>query len=269
MKRKKLKKTGRRKTLIVWITSGAIGGLLACFLFFGSAYLPRDFVDACSFASLTKKCSLCLNDVVVFGRYRSTSEDVLAAVAIKKGESIFSCDIRSIRSRLMYLTWVADATVRRSICGELYIYLTEREPIAVYHNGTRLFLVDRLGTLIDAEIDPCFRGLPVLYGKNAEKFAFEILEKIQPYKSVRVNIATMSLIKERRWNLKLVNGVIVKLPAQNIAQALNMLSKLVNGGHISSGDIVSVDLRSDRRIFLQLSDAGKAYRLKLQKSKSV
>jgi cell division protein FtsQ len=267
MKRKK-QKLGRRKTRLVCI-SGVVGGVLACVLYFGRAHVPRGLIETWSLISLSQKCGLCLNDVVVFGRSRSASEDVLAAVASKKGDSILSCDVRNIRSRLMCLTWIADATVRRSICGELYIYITEREPIAVYNNGTRLFLVDRCGTLIDADIDPCFRGLPVLHGKNAEKFAFKILEKVQPYKSVRANIAAMSLVKERRWNLTLVNGIKVKLPAQNIEQALQTLSRLVDGGHISSGDIISVDLRSDRQVFLQLSGAGKAYHLKLQKSKSV
>lgn len=268
MKRKKQKST-KRTPLVVCVVSGLFGALIACALYFGSAYVPGASINIWSIDSIARKCGLCLNDVIVFGRCRSDVDAVLAAISRPKGESIFSCDVKGIRDRLMNLTWVADVSVRRSICGELYIHLTEREPIAVYDSGSKLFLVDRHGTLIDTAIDPCFRGLPVLYGHRAEQFAVELLEKLQQYKSVRANTTAMSLIKGRRWDLKLVNRVKIKLPAQNVDKALQTLERLIDEGHISSGDIVSVDLRSDKRFFLQLSDAGRAYYLKRRKSKSV
>lgn len=207
-----------------------------------------------------------LKDIVVYGRCRSTPEEVLAATGIKADQSIFLCDIKDIRSRVMKLTWVADATVRRSICGELYVHITEREPIAVYNDGAKFFLVDKTGVLIDTKIDPCFRNLPVLYGKNAENAAVEMLKKLQSYKSVRSNISAMSFIWERRWDLRLNNGILVKLPAENVDIALKMLTKFIDHGQTSSGDILTIDLRSSGRAFLQLSPAGKAYYNKRSKA---
>ena len=59
---------------------------------------------------------------------------------------------------------------------------------------------------------------------------------------------------ERRWNLKLKNGVDVRLPEADVARALDTLAELDRDKHLISRDITAIDLRLPDRVSVHLSD---------------
>ena len=63
------------------------------------------------------------------------------------------------------------------------------------------------------------------------------------------------LVAERRWNLRLKNGLDVRLPETNVAQALERLVALDREKKLLSRDITAVDLRLPDRVTVRLSDA--------------
>ncbi|MDR1907474.1 MAG: cell division protein FtsQ/DivIB [Holosporales bacterium] len=266
---RKKKSKAKSRTFVIYAFTSSVGVALAFAVYFWWSNISREFASVLQPHAIAAKCGFVMKDVVVFGRFRTNSDDVLAAVGVTAGQSIFLCNLKEIQQRLLKLAWVREASVRRSISGELYIFITEREPIAIYHSGQKFYLVDKNGSLMDTRIEPCFRGLPILSGANAEKAACGILQKLHAYKLVRANISAMQLVQERRWNLKLNNGVEVKLPAQNVDRALRVLEKLIRDGQASSGDIRVIDLRFGSKLILKYSDSGKAYLNALKKTKSV
>jgi cell division protein FtsQ len=62
-------------------------------------------------------------------------------------------------------------------------------------------------------------------------------------------------VAERRWNLKLKNGVDVRLPETNLEGALATLARLDREKNLLSRDITAVDLRLADRLTVRLSDA--------------
>jgi cell division protein FtsQ len=62
-------------------------------------------------------------------------------------------------------------------------------------------------------------------------------------------------VAERRWNLRLNNGLDVRLPEAGVEQALERLVALDHDKKLLSRDIVSVDLRLPDRVTVRLSDA--------------
>ena len=62
-------------------------------------------------------------------------------------------------------------------------------------------------------------------------------------------------VAERRWNLRLKNGIDVRLPETNVEQALDRLVALDREKKLLSRDIVAVDLRLTDRVTVRLSDA--------------
>ncbi|MDR0625130.1 MAG: cell division protein FtsQ/DivIB [Holosporales bacterium] len=258
------------------------------------------------FLELTQKAGFQLMDVTVFGRHRTTKQEILKAMQVQFGESIFKYDVAKIHEQLKNLVWVKDVRVHRSLCGRIYVYIIEKVPIAIYHQtnladgatntekvrhdvkppsakaadkqgradkgkqgradkgkqdslAKSFFLVDEDGELINSEILPCFRGLPVLSGQNAAKNASAILEKFKLFPNVRAELTAMAFIQERRWNIKLNNSVEVKLPEQDVEEALKVLSVLMRHGQLSSGDIVYIDLRIPGKVVLGLSKTGKNF----------
>jgi cell division protein FtsQ len=233
----------------------------ACFAFLSSDDNSQKVLGVLRQAmySSTQKVGFTLKDVTVLGRYRSQQSDILNAIDVRAGNPIFEYDVRSMRDKLEQLAWVKTAKVHRNLCGRIHIYITERHPIAVYHDQNKFVLVDQDGELINAPIDACFRGLPVLSGKNACAEAPAVLQHIDKFKSIRSRLVAMAFIQERRWDIKLNNSVEVKLPDHDIEEALKVLSVLIEEGKVLSGDITKVDLRIDGKAIFMLSKSGQEY----------
>jgi len=66
-------------------------------------------------------------------------------------------------------------------------------------------------------------------------------------------------VGERRWNLRLKDGLDIRLPENEVGNALAMLSTLDKEDRLFSRDIVAIDMRLPDRLTVQLSeDAAKA-----------
>jgi cell division protein FtsQ len=63
------------------------------------------------------------------------------------------------------------------------------------------------------------------------------------------------LVGERRWNLRLNNGIDVKLPETGVADALDQLAALDRDKQLLSRDITIVDLRLPDRVVVRLTEA--------------
>ena len=71
----------------------------------------------------------------------------------------------------------------------------------------------------------------------------------------------------RRWNLRLKNGVDVRLPEADVAKALDQLTALDRDKKLLSKDVTMVDLRFDDRVTVRLSDAAATAREEALKAK--
>ena len=77
------------------------------------------------------------------------------------------------------------------------------------------------------------------------------------------------LVAERRWNLRLKNGIDIRLPEIEPERALEMLAALDRDKKLLSRDIAVVDLRFPDRVTARLSDAAAAARAEAMKDKKV
>jgi cell division protein FtsQ len=75
------------------------------------------------------------------------------------------------------------------------------------------------------------------------------------------------MVADRRWNLRLKNGIDVRLPETNVEQALDRLVALDREKKILSRDILAIDLRLPDRVTVRLSDAAAAAREEALKDK--
>ena len=74
-------------------------------------------------------------------------------------------------------------------------------------------------------------------------------------------------VGERRWNLRLKDGLDIRLPENDVGNALAALSKLDQEDKLFSRDIVAVDMRLPDRLVVQLSDDAAKARDDLLKDK--
>ncbi len=84
---------------------------------------------------------------VVGSRFLSEGE-VRELLGPAVGENILALDISSLKARLRSSSWVADATISRTLPDTLKVEIRERVPVALAE-ADRLYLMDAEGVLID------------------------------------------------------------------------------------------------------------------------
>ena len=176
--------------------------------------------------------------------------------------------VASLRERLKANPWIAEATVLKLYPGRLQIDIVERTAFALWQQGGRFSVIADDGTVLEPYVAQRFLSLPLVVGKGAEARARDFLALLARYPQVKAVTKAAIFIGERRWNLRLKDGLDIRLPETDVANALAALSRLDREDHLFSRDIVAIDMRLPDRLTVQLSeDAAKAREEQFRKPK--
>jgi cell division protein FtsQ len=182
-------------------------------------------------------------------------EEILTTAGVTGHASLLFLDADAARTRLMANPWIADAAVFKLYPDRLQITITERQAFALWQQDGRVSVIATDGTVLEPFVEDRYRGLPLVVGKGAERQAKDFLAIVERYPDIRSTLRASILIAERRWNLRLTNGIDVRLQENNVEQALERLVTLDRDKKLLSRDIVAVDLRLPDRVTVRLSDA--------------
>jgi cell division protein FtsQ len=221
----------------------------------------QDFITAVSDArnALANSAGFRITSVVINGRKQLTQDEILAIGGVSGRSSLLFLDADAVRDKLKANPWIADATVLKLYPGQLMIELTERKAFALWQEAGRLSVIADDGAVLEPYVSRRFLSLPLVVGKGADTQARDFLALLARYPQVNSVTKAAVYVGERRWNLRLKDGLDIRLPEQDVGNALAMLSKLDKEERLFSRDIVAVDMRLPDRLVVQLSeDAGKA-----------
>lgn len=200
-----------------------------------------------------------ISAVNISGRQQLTQDEILALGGVTGRSSLVFLDATTVRDRLKRNPWIADATVLKFYPGRLQIDITERSAFAVWQQDGRLSVIADDGAVLEAFVARRFAGLPLVVGKGANSRAKDFLALLSRYPQIRAATKAAVLVGERRWNLRLKDGLDVRLPENNAELALATLSRLDRDDRILARDIEGVDLRRADRVTVRLSqDAARA-----------
>ena len=198
-------------------------------------------------------------EVTINGRKQLTQDEILAIGGVTGRSSLLFLDAATVRDKLKSNSWIADANVLKLYPNRLQIDVTERKAFAVWQQDGRLSVIADDGATLESYIARRFIGLPLVVGKGAETHAKDFLALLDRYPQVRGVTKAAIYVGERRWNLRLKDGLDIRLPENDVGNALALLGKLDSETKLFSRDIVAVDLRLPDRVTVRLSeDAGKA-----------
>ncbi len=188
--------------------------------------------------------------VIINGRKQLTQDEVLASGGVNGRSSLLFLDAATVRDKLKANPWIADATVLKLYPGQLQIDIVERSAFALWQQDGRLSVT-----------------LPLVVGKGAETRAREFLVLLARYPQVNSVTKAAILVGERRWNLRLKDALDIRLPENDVGNALASLSKLDKEEKLFSRDIVAIDMRLPDRLIVQLSEEAAKAREELFKDK--
>jgi len=218
--------------------------------------------------SIANSVGFQITSISLSGEKQLTREEILGIAGITGRSSLLFLNADDARNRLKANPWIADATILKLFPDRLHISVTERRAFALWQKDGRVQVVSRDGTVVEPFVAPHVAHLPLVVGKGANEKAADFLTVMDNYPALRDQVRAYILVADRRWNLKLKNGIDVRLPEADPATAIESLIALDKDRRLLSRDITAVDLRISDRVTVRLSDAAAAARAEALKSKT-
>jgi len=224
------------------------------------------FTDTREWAA--RASGLRVGTIALTGNHHVSREEVLASAGITGATSLVFLAVEEARARLKRNPWIADATLLKLYPRELQITIKEREPFALWQKQGHVTVIADDGTVLEPYVPPQLLRLPLVVGDGAGSKAKELLGLLDRYPSLRDFVYASILVGERRWNLRLKNGIEVLLPEVAAGAALDKLVALDAEKNLITRDLVLIDLRLPDRVTVRLSDAAAQARMDGLKDKT-
>jgi cell division protein FtsQ len=245
------------KTMMAMAASGSVIVLLLALLVTG--VLGRAFQGAKLAAdTVVNDAGFTIRNIHINGGQRTPAATIAAALDLRKDQSIFAADLTAARARLMALDWIASAEVVRRYPDSIHVAIVEKRPFALWQvppdaaGNAPIAVVERNGAVITTRGVEQFARLPKLVGAGAPAASSELIDAVQSHRAVSARIAYYELVSQRRWNLILNDGVVVKLPEQNWNKEIDALEHLIIDRGVLERDVAEIDLRSASHYFFLL-----------------
>jgi cell division protein FtsQ len=214
-----------------------------------AAAVNQAFVDSAAGLGFT------VERVLADGRQETTSGDVLAALNVRIGEPILGVDLVAARERLLALPWVESATIERELPDTLHVRIEESTPLALWQNQGKVLLVSRSGKIIEDRRVARFPGLLLVVGPDAPTKAAQLMDMLATQPQLRQRVTAAVRVGGRRWNLRLDNGIDVKLPEENSQAAWTELARLEQAYGLLARDLTVIDLRLPDKLVVRVAPA--------------
>ncbi|HET8729003.1 MAG TPA: cell division protein FtsQ/DivIB [Alphaproteobacteria bacterium] len=241
------------------IRLGLPGAAAAAVLMFGvwafvSGWAERTATEVGDgFIRMTVDAGFSLQEVLVTGRSQTDKAELLAALGVGRGDPILRFDPKAAQGSILALPWIKTATVERRLPDTIFIRLEERRPMALWQNDRRLKVIDQDGQVLTEEGLSAYADLPMIVGPDAPEHAPEFLALLAGNPTIAERVEAAVRVGGRRWDLKLENGVDIRLPEDGVEAALTQLSDMAAVSALFERDIIAIDLRITDRLVIQTS----------------
>lgn len=217
--------------------------------------------------SVTARTGFAMSRVQVVGNRETSEIDVIQSVGLDGWTSLIGFDASAARDRVAGLPWVQSVAVQKIYPDTLEVRLVEKKPFAIWQHGSELTIIEKDGSVIAPLASGRHASLPVVIGMGAAEKGAEVVRRVAAHPGLAAQVTAYSLVAERRWNLRLRNGVVVKLPERGVDAALAELVAMDRAEQLFSRDVVAVDMRLADRIFVRLSHEAAEQRADVLKKK--
>jgi cell division protein FtsQ len=198
-----------------------------------------------------------VREILVSGRQETDPGALLEALRLQRGAPILAFDPEAARTRLEELPWVRRAAVARRLPDTVFLMVEERTPFALWQREGRFAVIDREGVVILDDNAGRFARLPLVVGDDAPAHAAALLDLLAGQPELEARVAAAVRVGRRRWNLRLDNGIDVRLPEEQPAQALARLAEYARSNGLLEREVEVLDFRMPDRLVVKRADGPK------------
>jgi cell division protein FtsQ len=193
-------------------------------------------------------------DITIAGLSHHDPEVLLGAIGVAPGGSLIGFDATVARRILENLDWIESAKVQRRFPNQLDIAVREREPFAVWQRGQSYYVIDKSGAAMSGLAASQLVKLPLITGEGANVAAAELINQLEAYPDLMLQVKAAARVGGRRWTLYLDSGVTVLLPERNWIAAIAEVNTLNTSQQILAKGIKSLDMRLEGRVTVEVAE---------------
>lgn len=198
-----------------------------------------------------------LDDITLEGREKTSKDDVLHVIGLKRGDNILEIDLKAVCEKVKTLPWVKEASVsRRYFPNVIHISIREKKVKSIWQYQNEFYPIDEDGKIIETEY-VLQKNILQIVGQGAPEHINSLLKIIENDKELFARVKVANFISERRWNLifdDVLNGITVKLPEDDVADAWKKLVKLDKTRGILKRKLTFIDLRLKNKVIVKISN---------------
>jgi cell division protein FtsQ len=192
-----------------------------------------------------------LKNVYLEGHHYVNNEEIIKTLSmfINIGEPILNISLNKIKNKLETIDWIENVIIERRLPSTLFIKIIEKKPSAIWQYKGKLYLIDQNGKTITTNKVNDFEYLVLLVGQEAPLHFNHLLSWIRGDEKLFQKIAVVTRVGQRRWNIKLDNGIEIKLPEKGEKEAWQWFGNLYHKNKLDS-EIKVIDLRIPGKIYI-------------------
>ena len=198
-----------------------------------------------------------LDDVTLEGRNKTSKDDVLRVIGLKRGDNILEIDLNAVCEKVKTLPWVRDASVsRRYFPNIIHISIREKKVKSIWQYKNEFYPIDEDGKIIETEY-VLQKNILQIVGEDAPEHINALLKIIEKDKDLFSRVKVANFISKRRWNLTfddVLSGITVKLPEDDVEEAWKKLVKLDKTRGILKRKLTFIDLRLKNKVIVKISN---------------
>jgi cell division protein FtsQ len=198
--------------------------------------------------ALQDAAGLKLAKVIVQGAHYLTEDQVMKAVALPLGQSMFKLDLEEAGQKVRKLEWVDRVFVERRLPSSILISVRERKPAALLDNGS-LYGVDKEGRLLRPSAALLNEDLPLISGV---RFPLEAVGTTQVAETVRPALEFFTFMEKK-------DPVTARDVSEvNLSEPDSLKVTFINGTQATFNRVVSdKELKRMARVLSDLNEKGK------------
>lgn len=200
----------------------------------------------------TVEAGFTIKEIDIEGVKETIPEAVSALKAKWTGKPSLALPLADIENAFENLAWIKEAQVIRVWPDRLRVIVTEYEPVVIWQDGETLRLIDDQAHVIINDKLAGFEDLLIVSGRNAQTHAGALVEVLEAFPDIYGALRGAVFQGERRWDLLLESGAVIKCPEENLREALARLQKIHENKSLLHQPLIEVDLRHPERVIVRV-----------------
>ena len=190
-----------------------------------------------------------IKNILISGTHNLSQDYLINIINTQNHINILNVNLHTIYNKIIQNSWVEETYVERILPDTIKIKVLEKKPIAIWqnHKGNKLITIN--GDVIShANVNKFKNSFPIIKGEKSKENISTILKILETNKNFAKNIWSLTFINQRRWDLHFNQGLIVRLPSQDVIKAWQKIIKLQTNYNILNLRLTEIDLRNPEQI---------------------